>query len=125
MGRDTRWEETLAGHRLLQLKGNVIPRGLVPLERLFDKNDIPMNPRKMTLDELVRDVNIGTEEDSKVVKLSKGFPEEYEDQYLRLFQSYKYFFVWSYQDLKTFDIDIIQHKIPLKGDAKPHKQKLR
>ena len=34
-------------------------------------------------------------------------------------------FAWSYQDLKTFDISIMQHKIPLKGDAKPHKQKLR
>ena len=34
-------------------------------------------------------------------------------------------FAWSYQDLKTFDISVMQHKIPLKGDAKPHKQKLR
>ena len=34
-------------------------------------------------------------------------------------------FAWSYQDLKNFDISIMQHKIPLKGDAKPHKQKLR
>ena len=31
-----RWEETLAGHCVLQLKGNVLPRGLVPLERLFE-----------------------------------------------------------------------------------------
>ena len=66
-------EETLAGYHVLQLKGNVIPRGLMPLERLFDKNDIPVKPSKMTFDEPVRDVNIGTEEDTNVVTLSKGF----------------------------------------------------
>ena len=120
-----RWEETLAGHCVLQLKGNVNPRGLVPLERLFDKNDIPVNPNKLTLNELVRDVNIGTEEDPKVVKLSKGVPEEYQGHYLSLFQSYKYIFAWSYQDLKTFDVEIKHHKIPLKEDVKPHRKNLK
>ena len=42
----TRWKETLVGHHVLQLKGNVIPRGLMPLERLFDKDDIPVNPQR-------------------------------------------------------------------------------
>ena len=57
----TRWEETLAGHCVLQLKGNVISRGLVPLERLFDKNDIPVNPNKITLNDPIRDVKSGIE----------------------------------------------------------------
>lgn len=39
---ENKWEEKVAGHKVLQLKGNVTPRGLVPLERLFDKNDIPL-----------------------------------------------------------------------------------
>ena len=34
-------------------------------------------------------------------------------------------FSWSYEDLKYYDIDIIQHKIPLKENQKPFKQKLR
>ena len=41
------WEEKMAGNKVLQLKGNIIPRGLVPLERLFDKNDVPLQPSKM------------------------------------------------------------------------------
>ena len=73
----TRWEETLAGHCVLQLNGNVIPRGLDPLESLFDKNDILVNPSKMTLDDPIMDVNIGIKEDPKVIKLLKGVPEEY------------------------------------------------
>ena len=50
------------------------------------------------------------------MKLSKKVPEEYEELYLELFQSYKEVFAWSYQDLKTCDISIVQHTIPLKGE---------
>ena len=41
------WEEKVAGNKVLQLKGNIIPRGLVPLERLFNKNDVPLQPGKV------------------------------------------------------------------------------
>ena len=34
-------------------------------------------------------------------------------------------FAWGYQDLKSYDTSIIQHKIPLKENQKPFKQKLR
>jgi hypothetical protein len=34
-------------------------------------------------------------------------------------------FSWSYEDLKTFDTDIIQHKIPLKVGSKPFRNKIR
>ena len=34
-------------------------------------------------------------------------------------------FVWSYDDLSTYDTKIIQHIIPMKEDAKPFQQKLR
>ena len=34
-------------------------------------------------------------------------------------------FAWEYSDLKTYDKNIIQHKIPLEKDIVPFKQKLR
>ena len=34
-------------------------------------------------------------------------------------------FAWSYEDLKSYDTNIIQHKIPIKEDQKPFKQNLR
>ena len=120
-----KWQDTVAGHKVLQLKGNVIPRGLVPLERLFDKNDVPANHNKVVEEEKVEELNLGTEVDPKIVKLSKKVPEEYKEKYLKLFQSYMDVFAWSYQDLKAFDISIIQLKIPLREDAKLHKKKLR
>ena len=35
----------LVGKDIIQLKSNTIPMGLVPLEELFDKNDVPRNPK--------------------------------------------------------------------------------
>ena len=34
-------------------------------------------------------------------------------------------FCWSYEDLRTYDTNIIQHKVPLKPNVKPFRQKLR
>ena len=34
-------------------------------------------------------------------------------------------FAWSYDDLKEYDTNIIQHTIPIKEDEKPFRQKLR
>jgi hypothetical protein len=34
-------------------------------------------------------------------------------------------FAWTYEDLKTYDTTVIEHKIPLKEEAKPFRQKLR
>ena len=44
---------------------------------------------------------------------------------MKLFKEYKDVFMWTYGDIKTYDMKIIQHVIPLKEDAKPFQQKLR
>ena len=79
----------------------------------------------MTEEDQVGYLNLGTYADPKIVKLSKRVPEEYKEKYLKLFQSYKDVFAWSYQGLKTFDVSVMQHKIPLREDAKPYKKNLR
>jgi hypothetical protein len=33
-------------------------------------------------------------------------------------------FAWGYEDLKYYDTSIIQHRIPIKEDQKPFRQKL-
>jgi len=44
----------------VQLKNNIIPKGLFSLENLFDENDVAKNPKVTTNDEDVEDCNIGT-----------------------------------------------------------------
>lgn len=115
----------MVGHKILQLKGNTIPRGLVQLERIFNKDDIASKPMTPEIYDQVEDCNIGSEEEPQMIRLSKGIPLHYRQRYLNLFKIYNDVFAWSYEDLKAFDTNIIQHKIPLKSGIKSCKKKLR
>ena len=37
-------KDEIAGHKIIELKSNFIPKGLVPLERIFTKDDTLSNP---------------------------------------------------------------------------------
>jgi len=73
----------------------------------------------------VEECNIGTKEKPKIVKLSKSLPSAEKKKYIEIFKEFIDLFAWSYEDLKSYDTIIIQHKIPIKEDHKPFKQKLR
>ena len=69
-------ENEIAGHKIIELKGNFIPKGLVPLERIFSKYDTPLKPIVQSLEENVVDCNIGTVEHPRMVKISKALTTE-------------------------------------------------
>ena len=115
----------LGDKAIIQLKNNSFPKGLVPLEDLFDHNDVAKTPRVVPSETEVEDFNIGTTNDPKCIKISKNLPEKARVQYLALLKKYTNFFSWRYEDLKVYDTSVIQHTIPIKEDAKPFKQKLR
>lgn len=54
---------------ILNLKNNFFPEGLVPLEDLFDSNDVSMKPKMEPLRGDIEECNIGTEEKPKLIKL--------------------------------------------------------
>lgn len=72
----------------------------------------------------VEDCNLSNEKDPKIIKLSKSIPTAEKQKYISLFKEFSDVFASSYEDLKTYDTEIIQHKIPIKEDQKPFKQKL-
>jgi hypothetical protein len=107
------------------LKNNQIPKGLIPLEILFYQNDIHVKSYSMQPQlEEVEYCNIGYEENPKFIKLSKYLPHEYKQKYIDMIKEYVDVFAWSYEDLKTYDTSVIQHKIPLNPSIKTFKQKL-
>eukprot|EP00253_Pinus_taeda_P013765 PITA_13765 len=110
---------------VLQLKDNYIPKGLIPLEELFDQDDVARKPTLRPTNEGVEDVNLGTAENPKMVKLSKALPPKVKKEYIRLLSTFSNVFAWDYSDLKTYDTSIIQHTIPIKPNQKPFRQKLR
>ena len=62
----------LKGKDIIQLKSNSFARGLVPLEDIFDSNDVVKSPKVAPRDDEVEECNIGTEADPKVIKISKN-----------------------------------------------------
>ena len=97
----------LYGKERLQLKGNSIPRGLVPLEKLFDPNDVAKEPQLVPSCEDVEDVNIGTNEQPRIIKITRTLSPKSKQKYISLMKEYSNVFSWSYKDLKAYDSSII------------------
>jgi hypothetical protein len=95
------------------------------LERLFDRNDVAMKVKVSTNYVDVTECNIGTKKDTKFVKVSSSLSREKGDEYAKLLKEFVDVFSWTYEDLRTYDTSIIEHKIPLKEEAKPLGKKLR
>lgn len=58
----------------LQLKDNILPRGFVPLEELFDLNDVAKKPKIEPRGKTIEECNIGSEKYPKMIKLPKSLP---------------------------------------------------
>jgi ribonuclease HI len=54
------FQNNISNHRMLILKNNHIPKGLIPLERLFNHDDIPLKSTLQPQPEEVEDCDIGT-----------------------------------------------------------------
>lgn len=67
----TSWENTVDGQKNLHLEGNAIPRGLVPLEKLYNQNDVASKEMALEMDQEVEDFNIGSEDEPQMFSLSK------------------------------------------------------
>jgi hypothetical protein len=107
------------------LPNNHIPKGLVPLERLFERNDVAVKGKVSNEDFDVAKCNIGTKKDPKFVKLSRSPSREQRAEYAKLIKDFDDVFAWTYEYLRTYDTNFIEHKIPLKEEAKPFRHKLR
>jgi hypothetical protein len=113
------FQEKIANHRILVLKSNQIPKGLIPLERLFDQNEMPLRSTFQPQPEEVEDYDVGTDKEPRIVKLSNYLPPEIKIKYTNLLRRYKDVFAWSYDELRTYDTSVIEHNIPLKLGVKP------
>jgi hypothetical protein len=71
---------------IFQLKNNVLPRGLVPLEEFFDFNDVAKKTKIEPNGKEDEECTIGIEEKPKMIKLSKTLPPEKKYEYIELFK---------------------------------------
>jgi len=59
---------------VIQLKDNVLPTVLVLLEELFYFNDVAKKPKMEPIGANIEECNIGSEQNPKMIKLSKSLP---------------------------------------------------
>jgi hypothetical protein len=86
---------------------------------------VPVKGKVLNEDVETTECNIGTPEEPKFVKLSSNLTKEQRAEYTELLREFAYVFAWTYEDLKMYDTSVIEHKIPLKEEAKPFRQNLR
>jgi len=75
--------------------------------------------------EEVEMVNLEDEGEEKNVKIGAGLTKEMKPQLYTLLKEFKDIFVWSYKDIPGLDSEIVQHRLPLKPECHPIKQRLR
>ena len=93
--------------QVLQPHTNKFPKGLVPLEELFDFNDVSKKPKLEPTETKIEECNIGNKEKPKMIKLSKTLPTHVNLKYLELFREFTDVFSLSYEYLKSYDTEII------------------
>ncbi|PNX59733.1 gag/pol polyprotein, partial [Trifolium pratense] len=95
-----------------------LPEGLA---RLLKQEEKAIQPHQ----EQVETINLGSESDVKEVKVGASLQEDVKKDLVSLLQEYVDVFAWSYQDMPGLDTDIVVHKLPLKLECAPVKQKMR
>ena len=107
---------------------NLIPTSVLRLEKCYDLHDqfkgepnCKMNSSNMCYES----IHLGIEANPQNINLGSDCTQHEKSSFLKLFSEFKDAFAWSYNDLKTFDTEIIQHVIPMKSQSKPFQQKLR
>lgn len=68
------------------MKGNTTPRNL---KGYSIKNNVASRLTKHGMEEHVEDLNIGSKDEPRMIKLPKGIPLQYKQRYLNLFKVYK------------------------------------
>jgi ribonuclease HI len=78
----------IAYHKIVQFPSNRIPKGLVHLEILFDRNYVVAKVKGLSEDAGMRECNLGTEENPKYVKLSSSLSKEKRDEYVKILKEF-------------------------------------
>jgi hypothetical protein len=90
---------------------------VVRLEKFYDLHDkfkksvnCKTNSSSLTHEK----VNLGTKDNPQCINLGTGCFDQKKSAFIKLFKEFKDIFAWTYDDLKTFEPNIIQHIIPMK-----------
>jgi hypothetical protein len=90
---------------------NFIPKSVVRLEKFYDFEDKfkkTVNCKTNSSSLIYEKVNLGTNENPHFINLGLGCSKQEKVAFIKLFKEFKDVFSWTYEDIKTFDPNIIQ-----------------
>ena len=96
---------------------NIIPKSVINLDKFYDLQDKfkQMTNYKTQSSSLNYElVNLGTEQNPRLINLGVNFPNEERRYFIKLCKEFKDVFAWMYKELKTFDTNIMHHNILMK-----------
>jgi len=103
--------------QIIRLITNKIPKGLIMLVNLFDCDDARNDKKKFVADKGdYADLDI---RGGKKLKIGKDFSQRDKERLISFFYKYDKVVAWSYDDIKGYDCNVIQHTIDLVEGAKP------
>ncbi|KAF7154367.1 hypothetical protein RHSIM_Rhsim01G0137700 [Rhododendron simsii] len=70
----------------------------------------------------LKDFNVGTEGDPKILHVCAALPDEIKDRLKYLLSEFKDCFAWDYPDMPDLNRSLVEHKIPIKKDFVPYQQ---
>jgi len=70
-------------------------------------------------------INLGTEEDKKEIKIGVLLDATVKERVIVILKEYADIFAWTYKDMPGLDHEVVEHRLPLKPECPPVKQKLR
>ena len=85
----------------------------------------PTNAKTHSLSLQFELINLGTKVEPKYVNLGNCCSPGERNKFISLFKQYKDVFAWTYEEIKTYDTNIIQHIILIRSGVKPYQQPLR
>jgi hypothetical protein len=112
------------------MEDDKFPKGSTPLESSFSSSDV-RNKETHKEEESKRKVggtislNLGTFESPKMVNLGAQCSNEEKAKFTELLREFQDVFAWSYEDLRSFDLALIQHANPIMEGIKPIRKKQR
>ena len=79
----------------------MVPRALVALEIIFDRQDRKKsNVEQMKPGDYI-EVNIGTDQNPKLIKIGKGTSQNERNELINLVKEYRVLFAFTYDELKS------------------------
>ena len=81
-----------------------------------------MDDLKVEVQDPLIKVNLGNEEEKKVMYISSHLTQEQFDEVLVVVKRFKDCFAWDYTELPSLDRTLVEHRLPIKKEHIPHQQ---